>query len=77
MKNRLKYIIGEAKVILLCAAAAAMAVAWMSVGYWWDKPQSVVVAIVGGTFMITLLLGIFASLHDDYRLSVKVERRRK
>lgn len=75
MRKKLKYILSEAKCILFCAVLGAMMVTWISVGYWWFKPQALVLAIVGGSFTITLLLGIFASLHDDYKLSVKIERR--
>ena len=72
-----EYIKNEIKAIALFAVCASQAALWFSAGWWWLKPPGYELLAMLGGFAVGALIGILASIHDDWKVSLRIERRRK
>lgn len=71
-----RYIKKEAAAILALGACAAMLAMLFTAGIWWTKP-GLEILIMLIAFAVGALIGLAASIHDDWKVSLKVERRQK
>lgn len=73
----LKKIISEAAVILGCSVGAMSILMIVASPIWWPLDNMVIGRIM--LYMILAFAVVFtaASLHDEFRLTVRIERRRK
>lgn len=76
-KKRRRYVIDELKAIFTFAACVSLLMTFGTVGWWWFQPYGTGAAVMFGSFGVGVVLGVLASLWDDYRLRVYVDRRRK
>lgn len=75
MKKRFDYIIAELRTIAMFATCVSQFATFLTVGWWWYQPYGTGAAVMFGSFAAAFMLGIIASLHDDYRVLVFIERR--
>lgn len=76
MKN-LKRVLREVGSILIAAAASASWMTILAAPFWWNEPPAMITRIL---FCAIIGFGVIytaASLHSEFRLVVRVERRIK
>ena len=71
-----RYLKDEIKAVLIVASLPALFTAAVGITLYWLSP-ALYLAIVGGVFAISALIGILAGLKDDWKVSLKIERRQK
>ena len=71
-----RYIKNEIKAIFLIAYPPSLFAFFASSPLWWERPEFGAV-VFGGVFAVFAVIGILAGIRDDYRLSVRIERKKK
>lgn len=75
-KKKLKYILGEVRAILLFAFIPTMNITFCSAPIWWKGPYEAGMIVAGISFLVFALLGTLASIHDDYKITIWIDRRK-
>lgn len=76
-RKTLKKILREIGLVLYMAVGTTLVLMIASSPYWWDLPDGQTASIAVGLALVFTVIYGMASLHDDYKLVVRVERRRK
>lgn len=72
-----KKILREVGLILFFSASSASALGILSAPFWWYEPPIMVSQILLCNLLAFIVLFTAASLHSEYKLIVRVERRTK
>ena len=67
--------IREIAAILFYSAGLTSVLAITTAAFWWHEPTGTVAAIFGWTYLAMAAILTLASLHSEFRLVVRVERR--
>ena len=71
-----RYIGKEIAAVLLFGICTGMLTMLFTAGLWWLTPGGELLALLIG-FIAGVLIGALASIHDDWKVSLRIERRRK
>lgn len=71
-----RYIKNEIKAVLIMAFLPSLFAFWMTAPIWWEKP-GLEIAIFCGVFAVFSVIGIIAGICDDYKLTFRIERKKK
>lgn len=77
MKPKTKKILREIGLILFMALGALSGLSIATAPFWWYEPPAVVSRLALAVFLGFVVFFTAVSVHDDYELIVRVERRRK
>ncbi len=75
--KKLKKIISEAALIIGISVGTMSALMIAISPFWWDLNNTTVCRMMLALTLICVAIYTAASLHDEFRLVVRVERRRK
>lgn len=76
MKRKIKYILRELRDITFFALVPSMCICFCSAGWWWFQPYGTGHLMFAVPFAGFFLLGLIASLHDDYDIRIWIDRKK-